>query len=58
MWIFKISCLYYKQSSLLNNLKERIIAACSSITSEMLMSVTVSILTWYEKGGHFENTLK
>lgn len=63
LWGYLKDRVYTEQSSSLENLKERIIVACSSITSEMLKSVTASILTRYEKcvsnnGGHFENTLK
>jgi len=63
LWGYLKDRVYTEQSSSINILKERIIVACSSITSEMLKSVTASILTRYEKGvssngGHFENTLK
>lgn len=63
LWSYLKDNVYSEQSTSLNDLKERITKACKTVTSEMLKSVTSSILERYEKctennGGHFENYLK
>jgi len=63
LWGYLKDCVFTKQSTSLDHLKERITIAWKSVTQQMLNSVTASILQRYEKcvanhGGHFENTLK
>jgi len=62
LWGYLKDKVYEQQSKSLIDLKERITAACRTVTTTMLKSVIDSIIQRYEKclendGGHFENLL-